>query len=81
MTDASSVIARLRELHKRVDAMDLAKLDEEAAILSALPPLLLCAETLAEFSAHYPYGINPYLDEAASNARAALAALAKVEQQ
>ena len=46
MTDASSVIARLRELHKRVDAMNLAKLDEEAAILNALPPLLSCAEAL-----------------------------------
>ena len=48
------------------------------AALNAQEALLSCAEALAEFSAHYPYGINPYLDEAASNARAALAALAKV---
>jgi len=43
---ATKAIARLRALHKRVDAMDLAKLDEEAALLNALPKLLDAAEAL-----------------------------------
>ena len=43
---ASEALARLRALHKRVDAMDLAQLDEEAAILNALPVLLDAAEAL-----------------------------------
>jgi hypothetical protein len=72
---ASDVIARLRELHKRVEAMDLAKLDEEAALLNALPALLECASVLAEIigpdnKAHYDTAEE-------RKARAALQALAE----
>ena len=48
MTDASEAIARLRELHKRVDEIGLAKLDEEATLLNSLPALLEIARLAQE---------------------------------
>lgn len=60
-------------------AKSAAQADYEARILAALEPdagvVAELVDALRKFEAHYPRGINPFLDEAHSKARATLAKL------
>lgn len=78
---ASSAIERLRELRARVYATLPVSPELEQKLLSALGPLLECAEALERIASSPTGGVGCNPAEFVKDARAALAALAALTAQ